>query len=353
MRNQFLTGDAKDQHIRSDGLPDERYERFEIQRPKYLGHEHWECITAELDRLRRSLEADDNSQALSDLKCLVESVARVALDIAGEPAQSNDSLDSTVKRAHDLLAEQPGHSLARGGDFSKMASQACRMARNLGNIRNQYGGGHGRANTPSIQNEMVDLALDGSLTWTRWAVRRLGLFSEGRPTALIRDLVEEPTTFHSGVLRRRLEAANLAKLEAHHQQELGVAVGQRVMQQTFVVKWDGLIPCLESDDLTVWPIGYRLGLLRGLWFDPDEHSTVTPQSIKDGLSLLDPVPDCAQALQDQVTRVRESTQPSLPDVNQDALRDTVEWLRHRITVRPSVEKATLQQLEAHLAPPPF
>ncbi len=196
-------------------MPVDRYDRFALQRPAFLGNDHWECISTELDRLHRSLEAEDDSQVLSDAKCLVESVARVALDLAGEPAQPNDSLDGSVKRAHDLLAGQPGHDLAQSGDFSKMASQACKIARNLGSIRNQYGGGHGRARTPDIRHEMVDLALDGGLTWARWAVRRLGLFSEGRPASLIQDLIEEPKTFYSGVLRDRLELANLPALEAH------------------------------------------------------------------------------------------------------------------------------------------
>lgn len=344
---------TQSQRYKGAAVPAERYDRFQIQRPQYLGDEHWECITTELTRLHRSLEADDDGQALSDLKCLVESVARVALDLAGEPAQPNDSLDGTVKRAHDLLADQPGHALARGGEFGKMASQACRVARNLGNIRNMFGGGHGRSRTPQVRDEMVDLALDGSLTWTRWAVRRLGLFSEGRPATLIRDLVEEPATFHSGVLRQRLEAANLPGLEPHHQQELGVAVGQRVMRQTFVVRWDGLDPSLESDDLAVWPAGYRIGLLRGLWFDPDGHSTVSPLSIKDGLRVLDPVPDCAEALMEQVERLVTSTQPGLPDTDQEALCETVAWVRHRATIRPTPEAETLRKMLDHLAPPPF
>ena len=331
----------------------DRYDRFQVLRPTYLGDEHWGCIATELDRLHRSLEAEDDAQALSDLKCLVESVARVALDLAGDPAQSNDSLDGAVKRAHDLLAEQPGHTLAREGDFTKMASQACRIARNLGSIRNQFGGGHGRSRTPHVRDEMVDLALDGSLTWTRWAVRRLGLFSEGRPASLIRDLVEEPATFHSGVLRRRLEAANLPGLESHHQQELGVAVGQRVMRQTFVVRWDGLDPCLESDDLAVWPAGYRVGLLRGLWFDPDGDSTASPRSIKEGLSVLDPVPDCVEALMEQVERLVGSTQPGLPDTDQEVLRETIEWIQHRATIRPAPEAQALRKLLDHLTSRPL
>lgn len=333
-------------------VPVERYERFDVRRPQFLGDEHWECITIEMERLCRSLEADDDGQVLSDLKCLVEATARVALDIAGSPVKPDAAFDSTVNGAHQLLAAQPGHDLTSDKHFAAMASQASRIARNLGNIRNQFGGGHGRARQPDIRHEMVDLALDGGLIWTRWAVRRLGLFSEGRPAALIRDLVEEPATFHSGDLRRRLVAANLPDLEPHHQQELGVAVGQRVMRQTFVVRWDGLDPCLSSDDLAVWPAGYRIGLLRGVWFAPDGHPTVTPRSIRDGLEVIDPVPDAADALHEQVARVRESTQPSLPDADQESVRETAEWLRHRESVRPAAEQAALRELLEHLAPPP-
>ncbi len=328
----------------------ERYERFELPRPEFLGDEHWECIETEIARLHRSLEAEDDSEVLSNLKCLVESVARVARDIAGEPAEANASFDTTVKRAHDLLKEQPGHSLTEGGEFSKMASQASRMARELGNIRNEFGGGHGRSHVPEILDEMVDLALDGGLMWVRWALRRLGLLSEGRPSVLIRDLVEQRAVFHAGVLRRRLEAANLPKLEPHQQRELGVAVGQRAMQGTFVVKWDGLNPCLESDNLSVWPAEYRLGLLAGLWFNPYGHTTLTPASIKKGLTVLDPVQDCSGTLVEQVRRVRESTQPGLPKANREDWKEIVEWIRYRTTIRPDAESVALKELLEHLDP---
>ncbi|MDN5745283.1 MAG: abortive infection family protein [Nocardioidaceae bacterium] len=272
----------------------------------------------------------------------------MAFDIAGDPEKSEADLKGVVSGAHNLLAAQPGRDLTQGGDFARMASQASKMAQNLGAIRNEFGGGHGRGRTPRIRDEMVDLALDGGLTWARWAVRRLGLFSEGRPASLIRDLVEQSATFHSGVLRRRLEAANLPALEEHHQQELGVAVGQRVMRQTFVVKWDGLDPCLESDDLKTWPAGYRVGLLRGLWFSPEGHPTVTDASIRNGLTVLDPVPDCAEELAHQVTRLRTSTQP-LASYQEDVdLVETATWVSRRKADRPQSERVALEELERYL-----
>lgn len=333
-----------------DVVGSELYSRFSVERPKYLGDEHWASISIEVDRLHRSLEAGDRSQVLGDLKCLVESVARVTLDIAGEPAQPNAAFDQTVKRAHDLLASQPGDTLAQGGEFSRIASNSCRIARSLGGIRNEFGGGHGRSRVPEVRAEMVDLGLDGGLTWSRWAVRRLGLFSMGRPNSLIRDLVEDSATFHSGILEQRLEAANLSGMDAHHQREVGVAVGQRVMRGTFVVKWDGLDPCLNSDDLDVWPEGYRVGLLRGLWFSPEGWPTVGPRSIRDGLSVLDPVADCADVLSEQVEQVVAHTAPGLPNVDSDALRETAEWIKRRMKVRPDAEACPLKSLREHIDP---
>jgi abortive infection Abi-like protein len=159
----------------------DRYDRFAIARPEYLGDQHWNVIDLEVGRLHRSLRAGDDSQALADLKCLIESVARVTLDIAGSPADPNESFDGAVTRAHDLLAKQPGHELAIGSEYVRMASQASKIAKGLGIIRNEYGGGHGRARVPHVRDEMVDLTLDGALTWVRWALRRLGSFRTGVP----------------------------------------------------------------------------------------------------------------------------------------------------------------------------
>ncbi|RJF40936.1 hypothetical protein D4740_10410 [Actinomyces sp. 2119] len=259
-----------------------------------------------------------------------------------------------VKRAHEILAKQPGNDLTRVNDFAHIASQSSKIARKLGNIRNQFGGGHGRAHMPDIRDEMVDLALDGGLIWTRWALRRLGLFSEGRPKDLIRDLVEEPATFRSGDLRRRLEAANLPDLEPHHQRELGIAVGQRVMRQTFVVRWDGLDPCLESDDLTVWPADYRIGLLHGLWFAPDDQPTMTPWLLRKGIEVIDPIPDASEELEEQVKLACRSTQFFPPDTDLKDREGTVKWLENHITDRPASERPALTLMLQYLtdAPPP-
>lgn len=271
------------------GVGTDRYERFAIQRPPFIADEQWAAIEVELARLERSLGSDDDGQVISDLKCLVESVAKVVLETNGTPAEPKAALKDLVAKAHRALVGYGGDELAHGSPYGALATQASKMAQSLGEIRNAVGGGHGRARRPVIRDEMVDLALDGALIWTRWALRRLGPFTEGRPEPLIRDLIEEPAIFRSGDLARRLQSAKLATLPPHHQQSLGVAVGQRSARHTFVVRADGVEPALASPDIELWPPAYRLGLARGILFDPSEAPTVSAKALLDALLLMAPV----------------------------------------------------------------
>lgn len=330
----------------------ERYERFQIDRPEFLADHHWASIDIEAQRLERCLADGDHGQALSDIKCLVEAIAKVTLDVDGNPADPNTSFDALVNRAHILLAHQPGRDIVNESPFGQMATQASKIARNLGAVRNDWGGGHGRAHVPEVVGEMVHLALDGGFIWSRWALRRLGHFSEGRPSALIRDLIDDPQTFYAGTLRRRLEAANLSALDPRHQRSLGVAVGQRSSRGTFVVTWDGVDACANSADLVTWPVDYRLGLMQGLWFDLQDHPTVTPESIRKGLEVLKWVPDAGPLLQDLVSRVTSATPTGFTAVDWTVASSTVEFVKAVAQNRSEGEAAQLSRLAQHLEPPP-
>jgi hypothetical protein len=212
------------------------YGRFDLVRPDHLGDAHWSAVQLEFDRFARAVEAGDDGQALGYLKCLVEAIAKVVLDINGTPSGGSESFDTVTKKAHDLLAAQPGHELANGTPFGNLATQARKMAVSMSVIRNSFGGGHGRARQPDLRSEMLDLATDGSLLWSRWALRRLGYFTQGRPETLIRDLVGDPDgqiIFYGGDLTARLQAANLPGCEAKHARAIGLAVGQRAAMDTF------------------------------------------------------------------------------------------------------------------------
>lgn len=326
------------------------YSRFDVTRPPLLAQEYWASIESEILRLDRSLSAADASQVIGDLKCLVEATAKVVWDINGTPADSNLGFTKVLTRAHDLLRGQSGDELAHQSAYATLALQASKMATNLGEIRNAIGGGHGRARTPYVRAEEVDLALDGALTWVRWALRRIDRFAEGRPDQLIRDLVgsdtEPQAIFKQGLLARRLISANLKQLEPRWQRGLGVAVGQRSAGGTFVVGRDGLEPAMESADLTAWPAQYRLGLAQGCLFDRYEQSTIRPTTITAAIKVLTPVTDETAALEELVDRVITHFNASTADPA--LLADTIRDLDVSVEKLAASMQAPVRRLAAHL-----
>lgn len=326
-----------------------------LPRPPYIREHHWSAVSIEIDRLQRSLASGDGGQALADIKCMVESIARIVWDVNGTPADPNASFNKTVGEANSILKGQPGDELANQTVFGNLATQAGKIAQNLGDIRNQFGGGHGRARTPVLTDEMVRLALDGGLLWARWALRRLGYFTEGRPDSLIEDLNGDPrAVFRSGELRRRLVSANLPALSAQHQRAIGVAVGQRAASGTFVVRGDGVDPCRTSDDLDTWPREYRLGVAYGLWFAAEGKETLTPDSARAALEVLDAVEDYSTELAEWVDRIAAARQgqPSSGVWDTETFA-AAEFIRGKIAARPPQESADLARLADQINRAPF
>jgi hypothetical protein len=201
--------------------------------------------------------------------------------------------------------------LADNRPFALMASQAKEMAANLGNVRNEFGTGHGRARVPLIKDEMVYLSAEGTYIWVEWAIRRLDPFTAGRPGPLIDDL--RYATFTKGSLAQRLESASLPTLEPHHQRALGVAVGQRVTSGTFVVQWDGLDPAIDSIELEPWTRDYRLGLATGLLEDADGRTTITPRALEMAFDVLRPVENWTEWLEELRAGLESASRQHLPN----------------------------------------
>ncbi|MGV9832933.1 hypothetical protein ACWDUL_01830 [Nocardia niigatensis] len=336
---------------------DDLYARFQITRPPYLADGYWACVKAEADRLWRSLEAEDASQALGDMKCLVESIAKIVLDIDGTPPAATDDFKKIVGAAHKRLVDQPGHQLATTSPFGDMATQASKVVRNLAEIRNNYGGGHGRFTVPDLSDEMLHMALDGGLMWVRWALRRIGYFTIGRPTQLIEALVgpqsQNFTKRPPNSLKDRLIAANLQSAEVRHQRSIGVAVGQRAAMDTFMVYIDGVEACGNSSDLAVWPEGYRIGVVSGLWVSPHGLVTITSRWIRDAMKVLDPVPDCSAELADLVDEVANSGIDLTEREESSDVRAIWQELVNWIPTRPASETTSWEKLALWIKPSPF
>jgi hypothetical protein len=332
-------------------VSDVLYTRFDLTRPEHVGEAHWEAINIEIHRFSRALESGDDSQAIGYLKCVVEAVAKVVLDINGTPADRNESFDTVVGCAHRLLAAQSGHELAHETPFGNLATQARKMAASMGTIRNNFGAGHGRARRPEVRSEMLDLAMDGSLLWIRWALRRLGYFTQGRPETLIRDLVGDPRgaiNFYSGDLTARLSAANLLSLESKHSRSIGVAVGQRAAMDTFNVRIEGVNACVGDPDLTRWPVAYRIGVATGLLFSPEELPTFTARNLNQALEVCVPVSQASDEIAALIRRVMETQPPGpFPGETRDNT-NLIRFIEQTATKRPQEEQIFWTDLATHI-----
>lgn len=282
-----------------------------LERPSGIKDEAWLVIEAQQRRLAMALGAGDHPLCVGTAKELVETIAKTVMSTRGQATGALMEFDKCVIHAHKALERLPDPHLNNDQKVRQLVQSAKGIATQLGAIRNAYGTGHGRSEQPAVTEEMVHLCLDGALLWSRWALRRLGVLTLSMPEPLIQDL--EHTTFRRGDLAKRLDAANLATLDPPVQRRIGLAVAQRAMRETFVVRHDGVEECAQSRDLTIWPVAYRSAVFEGLFIDPGGRLTVDEWSAEWASRVLAPLPpEEVIALIDSLrSKLAETSAPSL------------------------------------------
>ncbi len=181
-----------------------------LSRPDGLEDSAWAAITGPLQRLNGALDADDAPLAVGTCKDLTEAVAKVVLTARGQTPASNEYFPKLTTSAQAALDRQPGRGLAADPPILDMAQAALKTINGLPTLRNRFGTGHGRARAPDVPEEVVLVAVEMAMMWSRWVLRRLGPMIFGRPEALIADL-DRGAIFRRGELTGRLEAACLAR----------------------------------------------------------------------------------------------------------------------------------------------
>lgn len=330
------------------------FERYLLHEPEHVGDAKRDAIAIELERLARAEDAGDDAQELEYLKCTLEAIAKVVLDLDGDPAPSNASFDTIVNKAHDLLAQQPGVELVHTTPFGNLATQARKMAVSMSNIRNNHGSGHGRARSPEVKNEMLLLAKDGSLLWARWALRRLDHFANGRPETLIRDLVGDPDgriVFYGGSLTERLRDADLRNQEPRHARAIGAAVGQRAAQGTFVVAGEGVAAPAETSDLDMWPPAYRLGVAAGLLFGPEGNPSISTWTLTRALQVCLPLTEHPEDVVSLLDNAKAAMLPGSLTGEEGSLSQLRALIEHAGPQRPEPEPAAWARLSELLPAP--
>jgi hypothetical protein len=284
---------------------------LKLDRPTGMEDPAWTAIAATMNRLARAISVGDLSQVIGIAKELVESVAKSVLVVRGEVVAENTAFATVVTKAHAALERQPGKGLTQVEPLRGVMQNAKAMACKLGDLRNSYGTGHGRAREPDVTEELSQVCVDAAWMWSRWALRRLHALAQGMPTPLINDLTGVGI-FRSGLLTERLASADLAHQEPGVQRRIGVAVGQRAMRETFVIRRDGIEECAEHDVPEVWPTAYREGAFEGLFVNPYGQLTVDSWSARWAPRIIAPLENPVNVIEELAAKVSELPQAESP-----------------------------------------
>jgi Abortive infection C-terminus len=317
-----------------------------LDRPTGIEDPSWAAIMATIERLGRATSAGDLSQAVGVAKELVESVARSVLVVRGEVVAENAAFTGVVAKAHEVLDRQPGKGLTQAEPLRSVMQNAKAMACKLGDLRNSYGTGHGRAVEPQVTDELSRVCIDAALMWSRWALRRLDALAQGMPTPLINDLLGGGI-FRSGLLTERLASADLAHQEPGVQRRIGVAVGQRAMRETFVVRRDGIEECAERDAPEIWPAAYREGAFEGLFVNPHGQLTVDSWSARWAPRLIAPLENPADVIGKLAARIGELPLAGSPPSG-DSRDELIEDLRAGSRFLPAGSQSPWNDLVSRL-----
>lgn len=260
---------------------------FQIDRPDHLDDRAWAAVEAARVRLKAAWDLRDLPEVIGKAKELVETVAKVVVaSVEGAVTDASD-FAPTVKAAHRSLKRQPGPDLAHDEQVRAIAQGVQTVATSIGDLRNRYGTGHGRARIPVVADEMATLCLESALMWTRWALRRLGHLLADYPNDLI-EAVQIGTS--RAELHTKFEAATLAQQPDEIQYRIGVVFGQQTAGGYGNAKEVGVAPAIDGgfDD---YPLAYRSGLMEGMLLTGGGSIGLTDYYAQWFVSLLASLPE--------------------------------------------------------------
>jgi hypothetical protein len=238
---------------------------FDLERSTVLSQEQWDAVQEHLQRIGRARGARDWAQGVGSAKELVESVARISLEVRGVGVSNAVKFPALIHEAHEVLERPDAEEFASDLPTRTIVKQAKAAVTQLAELRKAVGTGHGSATRRATLEEHLDVSMDAAVLWCRWAIRRLAAVVEGRHADLIGDL-RGGRSFSAGDLARRLRAVNLPILEDSEQWLIGQAVGRRAASDTFTVRHDGVEVVGPG---AAWPLQYRLGVVEGLFLGED------------------------------------------------------------------------------------
>lgn len=320
---------------------------LELTRPNCVNDQEWEALAKLRDRLGRADRDNDAELMLGTAKELCESVAKIAHQQRSEPFAPLPDMPELINGAHRLVDRIPAEGGAQRVAVRGLAQTAMKLAKQLNDLRNQAGTGHGRPDPTGLDEIDGRFAAATGLLWSSWVLSRLDALVAADPDRLAADIASQ--IFYAGDLERRLREAGLATMEPRDQHAVGYAVGQRGGPGgTANVYREGVAPARSDPDLTRWPAEYRRGVALGLITDRNGYTVVSRPKIISIVELLGPLPDGGATVIDEL-RGRIAESELAYSVSEEELAEAIDTLREGAFTSGPPLAAALESVALELA----
>jgi hypothetical protein len=239
-----------------------------------------EAIAGARARIDRAAVAADLEGIIGASKDLVETVAKVVLDVLGQSYGSDtpvQKLASVSMKALGIAEERPAlHRL--GGSMANAAGA-------IGELRNSDGTGHGRSAPSTINARHAEFARAAASAWCTWmlalAEDRLADTSRFN-TALVE--IGGDRVFRRGALKGYLDELELDAAPVEVQRKLGLAVARRwTVNSTFMPRLDVIDPLAEGAE--DFPLAFQEGLIEGLLLDKDGRVRMDADDVRKAIEI--------------------------------------------------------------------
>lgn len=238
------------------------------------------AIAAATARIDSASAAADLEGIIGASKDLVETVAKVVLDVVGQSYGSDtpvQKLASISMRALGIADERPAlHRL--GGSMATAAGA-------IGELRNSDGTGHGRSAPSTLNARHAEFARAAASAWCTWmlALAEDKLADTSRFNKALAEIGGE-RVFRRGALKAYLDELQLDAAPREVQRKLGLAVARRwTMNSTFMPRIDVIDPLAEGTE--DFPLSFQEGLIEGLLLDNDGRVRMRADDVRKAIEI--------------------------------------------------------------------
>lgn len=247
-------------------------------RPTDLPLEQWAAFIEHHERMWRANRATprDLPHLVGCAKELCESMAVIVLTTTGVRFTGKTSYRDRIGLAHEAIGLHPGSQLAGDAATRKVVGAIMNLSAGLGDLRNAFGTGHGRAEQPLTTEDHAAIAIDAATVWCEFMLRRLPRLLLGVVNPVIARLGEG--TWFKGSLRSHLDAIDWSTISPSDARRLGIAVAHRTMRDTFMVRIEGVDAAIQSPQR--FNDSYRAGLIEGFLISVDGTFTATEEGAR-------------------------------------------------------------------------